>query len=202
MPAVAHGVLSLSGGLSLAGAALQGLDGPGDTQVHQLAGDAAHLDLVGVLDEPQVHSVLGDIHIALDLELRLQAVQEVHAGVVALHAHGEGAAAQKLPHGVHGVHGHGLGGAPLAVAQDLVHRALIDGVVVADAVDQQKGVIPGEDEVGDVADEDGVEVAEVEHVLGAHEDGDIHPFAGHDVLHLPDALLDIAAQLRAGALFV
>ena len=106
------------------------------------------------------------------------------------------------PDVVHGVHGHGLGGAPLAVAQDLVHRALIDGVVVADAVDQQKGVIPGEDEVGDVADEDGVEVAEVEHVLGAHEDGDIHPFAGHDVLHLPDALLDIAAQLRAGALFV
>ena len=74
-------------------------------------------------------------------------------------------------------------------------------MIVADAVDQQEGVVPGQNEIGYMADDDGVKVAEIKHVFRTHQDGDIHPFLLHDGLHLLNALLDVAAQFRTGAFF-
>ena len=81
VPQLTHGVLTLGGRL--------GLNGTGHTQVNQLAGDPAHLDLVGIFNEAKIHRILGNVHIGADIQLVLQPVQNIHAGIVALNAYGQ-----------------------------------------------------------------------------------------------------------------
>ena len=196
LPELTHGILPFGGRLGLARAAVQRLDGSRHAQVHQLTRDPAHPDLVGILDQAKAHRVSGNIHTGRDPQLVLQAFQEIHAGVVAFYAYGE-ALAQKLPKGVHGIQRHRLRVPPFPITQDLVHCALVHRVVIADAVHQKERVVLCQDKIGDMADDDRIEVAEIKHILRTHEDRRIQLLLTQELPHVRDTRPDIASQLRA-----